>query len=121
MAQEGKIDEALAQFEKAVELNPDNGRAHCNLGARCRRRDGPKKRWSICAKAFRSSPNLPTARTTWGPRWPAPARWMKPSNTSRKQWKWRRQSVEYRYNFGAFWPPKGGSRMPPRNSSRRRV
>jgi Flp pilus assembly protein TadD len=27
------MDEALAEFGKAVELNPDNARAHANLGA----------------------------------------------------------------------------------------
>jgi Flp pilus assembly protein TadD len=32
LAETGKVDEALEQIQKAVELNPDNGRAHINLG-----------------------------------------------------------------------------------------
>jgi tetratricopeptide (TPR) repeat protein len=32
MAEAGRVDEARAEIEKAIELNPDNGSAHVNLG-----------------------------------------------------------------------------------------
>ena len=66
LADEGKVDEAAAQFNRALEIDPNNAPALQNLGIVALRRDDVASAQTYLNRALALNPRLPLALNTLG-------------------------------------------------------
>ena len=78
------MDEAIACYKKAIELDPKLAKAHYNLGACCRNKGELDEAIACFQKAIELDPKYATPTPTWAMRWRARARWTRPSPASRR-------------------------------------
>jgi tetratricopeptide (TPR) repeat protein len=64
MRQEGQLDEAIAQYQKAIEINPKFAQAHGNLGLAFFQKGQLEDAITECQEALRLNPNLEPVRET---------------------------------------------------------
>ena len=62
LAEEGKLDEAVSQYEEALRLNTDNPEAHFNLGMALVRSGKNAEAASHLREALRLKPDYAAAR-----------------------------------------------------------
>jgi len=60
---QGKLNEALVCYTKAVQINPDYAEAHHNLGLALRKAGNPEEAMAHYAKALQIKPNFTEARS----------------------------------------------------------
>ena len=79
---QGKVQEAVGQYEQALRINPNYADAHYNLGSLCYRQAESRKPSPTTSRPCGSSPTTPRRTTIWGWLWRKRARSRKPSPTT---------------------------------------
>ena len=101
---EADFDEAIANYQKALEIRPGHAEAHNNLGAalaargRIRRGDRPSSEVARHQAGQRRG-----ATTTWARPWPAADESTRRSPISRRPWKSKRTAPTLTITWASHW------------------
>jgi Flp pilus assembly protein TadD len=107
LAQPRKLAEALAQFQRAVELNPDNGRTQSNLGGALSEVGKTTEALEHLRKGVELEPNFADGRNNMGAALARSGALDEAVEHMAKAVEMAPQAAEYRYNFGRVLAAKG--------------
>lgn len=66
LSHKGNLDQAIAHYQKALQINPEYSHAHSNLGLALARSNRHEKAIFHCRKAIQINPNMSVAYSTMG-------------------------------------------------------
>jgi Flp pilus assembly protein TadD len=108
LAEKGNMDEALAEFQKAVELNPDNAAAHVNLGNALAAKGGLlHQAIDELSKGVDLAPGAANGQNGLGVALARAGRLDEAAFHMEKAVNLTPQSVDYHYNYGRVLAAKG--------------
>ena len=106
LAGRGQIDEAIAHYKKAIEIQPDDVKAHNNLGALLADRGQTDEAIAHYRKYWKSLPTIRASATTWRGYWQPVL--THPSATAPKQSHWANGPKTFRRTGTDIFRHAGG-------------
>ena len=103
--QQGRIDEAIAQYQKALAINPDDADIHNNLGNIFLQRGRMEKPSRISKRHWQSIPTMPKPTTILAMPFSSRDGWMKPSRNTKRHWQSNPTTWKPRITWPGCWPP----------------